>query len=92
MAKQSRPRVPGETDDVMDPSPTESMTTSRPEPSMATATMEPPVSRQDRPAGPTVEQIQARAYEIYVARKGAPGNPQVDWLQAERELRSKKRS
>jgi hypothetical protein len=54
--------------------------------------MEPPVSRQDRAGEPTLEQIQARAYEIYVARKGAPGDPQTDWLQAERELRPRKRS
>ena len=35
---------------------------------------------------PTLEQIQSRAYEIYVQRCGAPGNQMDDWLQAEREL------
>jgi Protein of unknown function (DUF2934) len=35
---------------------------------------------------PTLEQIQARAYEIYLERGGAPGNQIDDWLRAEREL------
>ena len=47
-----------------------------------TAVAEPP------PAEPTVEQISARAYEIYLARRGCGGDPQADWLQAERELRA----
>lgn len=34
----------------------------------------------------TPEQIQARAYEIYKARQGGPGDAVSDWLQAEREL------
>lgn len=34
----------------------------------------------------TPERIRARAYEIYEARNGAPGDPTSDWLQAEREL------
>jgi hypothetical protein len=37
--------------------------------------------------GPTHEQIARRAYEIFLARAGQPGNPEQDWLQAERELR-----
>jgi Protein of unknown function (DUF2934) len=36
----------------------------------------------------TLEQIQARAYEIYLERRGAPGNQIEDWLRAERELAS----
>jgi hypothetical protein len=36
--------------------------------------------------GSTVEQIQLRAYEIFLERNGAPGNEIEDWLQAEREL------
>jgi hypothetical protein len=40
-----------------------------------------------RPAGPTHEQIARRAYEIFQARGGQPGNPEQDWHQAERELR-----
>jgi hypothetical protein len=35
---------------------------------------------------PTREQIQARAYEIYLERHGAPGSQIDDWLRAEREL------
>ena len=34
-----------------------------------------------------IEEIRHRAYEIYLARGGAPGDPMADWLQAERELR-----
>jgi hypothetical protein len=37
-------------------------------------------------AGPTLEQIQARAYEIYLERRGASGSQVDDWLRAEREL------
>jgi hypothetical protein len=37
---------------------------------------------------PTVEEIRARAYEIYLSRGDRPGNPQSDWEQAERELRA----
>jgi hypothetical protein len=35
---------------------------------------------------PTLEQIQVRAYEIFLERHGAPGNEVEDWLRAEREL------
>lgn len=34
----------------------------------------------------TQEQIAVRAYHIYLERGGADGNPEDDWLQAEREL------
>ena len=37
-------------------------------------------------AQPTQEQIQVRAYHIYLERGGADGNSENDWLQAEREL------
>jgi hypothetical protein len=37
----------------------------------------------------TDEEIHQRAYEIYLARGAAPGFELDDWLQAERELRSK---
>lgn len=37
-------------------------------------------------APPTRQQIRERAYQIYLARNGAPGDPTADWLQAEREL------
>ena len=41
------------------------------------------------PTGPTDEQIRQRAYEIYLARGHAPGNPDWDWQQAELELRAR---
>ena len=37
-------------------------------------------------SGPTHEQIARRAYEIFLARGSHPGNPEQDWMQAEREL------
>jgi hypothetical protein len=36
--------------------------------------------------GPSREKIAQRAYELYLARGGADGSEQEDWLQAEREL------
>jgi hypothetical protein len=41
-------------------------------------------------SGPTEDEIRQRAHEIYVSRNGAPGNAEVDWLQAEVELRARK--
>jgi len=38
---------------------------------------------------PTIEEIRTRAYEIFIARAGGPGDEVQDWLQAERELLSK---
>lgn len=35
---------------------------------------------------PSREAIAQRAYELYLARGGADGSEQEDWLQAEREL------
>jgi len=35
---------------------------------------------------PTYDQIQARAYEVFLRRGGTPGDELQDWLQAEREL------
>lgn len=48
----------------------------------------PRATRKPRTAkkAPTLEQIQVRAYEIYLGRQGAPGSQIEDWLQAEREL------
>jgi hypothetical protein len=42
-----------------------------------------------RESGPTESDIRQRAYEIYVGRGGAPGNAELDWLQAETELRAR---
>lgn len=39
---------------------------------------------------PTPEAIRARAFEIYVARGAAPGREVEDWIQAERDLRSRR--
>lgn len=39
---------------------------------------------------PTQDEIKARAFQIYMARNGKPGDPNADWLQAERELRAEK--
>jgi len=38
---------------------------------------------------PTREEIEVRAYEIYIERGGAQGQDVDDWLQAERELLEK---
>ena len=35
---------------------------------------------------PSHEQVALRAYEIYLERNGAPGDPHSDWLRAEAEL------
>lgn len=37
-------------------------------------------------AMPTEDEIRARAYQIFLARNGAPGDAHSDWVQAEREL------
>jgi hypothetical protein len=37
---------------------------------------------------PTEADIARRAYEIFLAREGAPGDPLADWIQAEIELKS----
>lgn len=38
---------------------------------------------------PNEAEIRQRAHEIYLGRNGVPGNPVVDWLQAEVELRAR---
>ena len=45
----------------------------------------------ETPVPVTRERIQARAYEIYLARNGGNGDALSDWLQAEREISSSKR-
>ena len=37
------------------------------------------------------QEIRIRAYEIYIARNGQPGDELSDWLQAEREIESQVR-
>ncbi len=39
-----------------------------------------------RKALPLQEQIAVRAYEIYLERNGAPGDPMEDWTRAEQEI------
>ena len=41
---------------------------------------------QTVPGAPTHEEIELRAYQIYVERGGTHGQDVDDWLQAEREL------
>lgn len=41
-------------------------------------------------SGPTEEEIRQHAHEIYLNRNGAPGNAELDWLQAEAELRARR--
>ena len=36
---------------------------------------------------PNFQEVQERAYQIYLGRGGVPGDSTLDWLQAERELR-----
>lgn len=35
------------------------------------------------------EEIRRRAYELFLERKGAAGDPALDWLNAEREVRAR---
>jgi hypothetical protein len=50
-------------------------------------------ARPARPTGtasllePTHEEIAIRAYHLYLSRRGWPGSPEHDWLQAKNELR-----
>jgi hypothetical protein len=37
------------------------------------------------------QQIRERAYYIFLARNGGPGDPVADWQQAERELTGERR-
>jgi hypothetical protein len=54
------------------------------------ATTETKTRKPRAPKGaPTQEQIQLRAYEIFLERNGAPGNALEDWVRAERELTQK---
>jgi hypothetical protein len=47
------------------------------------------VPRMPIDVGPTEAQIRQRAYQIYLSRGGAPGNPEWDWQQAELEIRAR---
>jgi hypothetical protein len=45
-------------------------------------------SKADR-VEPSEGEIRLKAYQKYCARNGKPGDPLLDWLEAERELREK---
>jgi len=38
------------------------------------------------PPPPTEQDIRLRAYQFYLERRGAPGDPMADWIRAERDL------
>jgi hypothetical protein len=60
-----------------------------------TINIAPSAPRKPKPKAsskPTYEQIQARAYEIFLRRSGTPGDELQDWLQAERELAPRRKS
>jgi len=44
-------------------------------------------TKTTRGVAPTVEEIQQRAQEIFIARGGAPDNELDDWLRAEQQLK-----
>lgn len=46
----------------------------------------PRTKSKSAPKVSTHDQIAKRAYEIYLERNGAPGNPLEDWVRAEREI------
>lgn len=46
-----------------------------------------PAQAKAKKAGPSLEEISRRAYEIYQARGGDHGRHEEDWQQAERELK-----
>jgi hypothetical protein len=45
-------------------------------------------SKADRET-PSEGEIRLKAYQKYCARNGKPGDPLLDWLEAERELRER---
>lgn len=69
------------------PRATQTLKTPLPAPTEAVRVPEKPAPALE----PTKAQIRERAYFIYIARNGQPGNSESDWLQAERELRAEAR-
>jgi Protein of unknown function (DUF2934) len=53
----------------------------------STARSKPKITKKLSPQ----QKIELRAYEIYLERGGAPGNPLEDWVRAEREVLQKAR-
>lgn len=56
-------------------------------PSGATTAIARPSDDPFGPHQPSKQAIRDRAYQIYLARNGAPGDAESDWAAAERELR-----
>jgi DUF2934 family protein len=48
-----------------------------------------PATNGNGGAAPSAEMIRQRAYEVFVARAGTPGDELSDWLLAEREIMEK---
>lgn len=55
-------------------------------PKTKSATTPKPKTARAKKSAPTHEDISRRAYEIFLERNGAPGDPHADWLRAEAEL------
>jgi hypothetical protein len=59
----------------------------------AAAPVAPEVRKNAKPANLVPvnleEEIRCRAYELYLQRRGTAGDPNQDWLIAEREIRSR---
>lgn len=51
-----------------------------------------PAGDPPQAGGPTHDEIAVRAYQIFLARNGAPGDALSDWMQAERELVNHRRA
>jgi len=47
-----------------------------------------PTTNGGTPAPLSEDQIRRRAHAIYLARRGAPGDPQADWLEAKQQLQA----
>lgn len=60
-------------------------------PAAKTGRQTPSGKRPKSSAQPTREDIERRAYEIYLERGGSEGCEMEDWLQAERELQRRPR-
>lgn len=45
-----------------------------------------PITITQHRTSPTEAQVRERAFQLYLARNGAPGSPEQDWLTAERQL------
>jgi hypothetical protein len=43
-------------------------------------------NQDTRPAGPSLDEIRLRAYQIYLERGRTDGQDAADWFQAEKEL------